>query len=262
MYALEVVKLHALTVFGLLEIIYYSLYHFYFMWLKWRGRGGEVEAIGQRVAGALALRVLRRVHCDVHVEGRENVPTEGAVIVMANHQSQYDIPILMAHLGRMLGFVTKKELFRLPGFSYWMRRLHCISLDRSDLAGTVKLFQHLSLSIKETRSGIILFPEGTRTRDPEGTIQRFKEGSLRLATLQRIPILPVTIDGSRFFGQPDRLYRTRKGGRLIRLKIAPLVKTDVRSSLERRELMAGIRKTIETNFQSIRLEWPAYSEQL
>jgi 1-acyl-sn-glycerol-3-phosphate acyltransferase len=261
MYALEVAKLHALTVFGLLEIIFYTLYGFYFMWLEWRGRDGEKEAAIQRVAGVLALRALRRVHCDVHVEGRENVPIEGAVIVMANHQSQYDIPILMAHLGRMLGFVAKKELFRVPGFSYWMKLLHCISIDRSDLAGTAKVFQDLSLDIKETRSGIILFPEGTRSRDPEGALQRFKEGSLRLATLQRIPILPVTIDGSRFFSQPDRLYRTRKDGRLIRLKIAPLVKTDVQSSLERRELMAGIRNTIETNLQSIRLEWPAYSEQ-
>ena len=221
-----------------------------------------MEETAQRMANAWAIRTLRRFGCVMHVEGREHVPKHGAVIVMANHQSQYDIPILMAHLGRMLGFVAKKELFRIPGFSSWMKRLHCISLDRSDRAGTAKLYESLSRHIKESESGIILFPEGTRTRDPDGAMQPFKDGSLRLAAAQNIPILPISIDGSRYFKRADLLYRTRKGGRLVRMKISPLVNVNVQSSLERRALMAKIRETIESNFNAIRVEWPADIEQI
>ena len=247
--------------FCLLEFIYYSIYAIYFWWQERLGNYSYVEETSERVASTWAGRIVRRYGCVVQVEGQENVPSHGAVIVMVNHQSQYDIPILMAHLGRLLGFVAKKELFRIPGLSYWMKRLHCISLDRSDRAGAARLFAGVSRHIKETQSGIILFPEGTRSRDPEGAIQPFKEGSLRLATMEDIPVLPVSIDGSRHLKSPENLYRARKGGRLIRMKIAPLVDTTVASSLERRALMARIRETIESNFNSIRVDWPAETKQ-
>ena len=261
LYTFERIKLTALNAYCLLEILYYSIYAIYFWWQLRLGHGASVEKTAQRMANAWAIKILRRFGCVVQVEGREHVPKHGAVIVMSNHQSQYDIPILMGHLGRMLGFLAKKELFRIPGFSYWMKRLHCISLDRTDRAGAAKLYDSLSFHIKESGSGIILFPEGTRTRDPDGAIQPFKDGSLRLASAQSIPILPVSIDGSRHFKRDDLLYRTRKGGRLVRMKISPLVNVSVQSSLERRALMAEIRETIESNFKTIRVEWPADTGQ-
>ncbi len=119
------------------------------------------------------------------------------------------------------------------------------------------MFASLSRHIRDSQSGIIVFPEGTRNRNPEGGIQPFKEGSLRLATMENIPILPVSIDGSRHFARSEMLYRTRNGGRLVRMKIAPLVDTRAGSSLERRALMARIRDTIESNYNAIRVDWPA-----
>ena len=259
--SLQILKMRALDLFCLLEIVVYSVYGFYFWWQMRRGHEQQVDETAQRLGSDWAARIVRRYGCVVRVEGKENVPTHGAVIVMANHQSNYDIPILMGHMGRLLGFVAKKELFRIPGFSYWMKRMHCISLDRSDRAGAVKLFGELSRHIKESQSGIILFPEGTRTRDPDGAIQPFKEASLRLATIENVPILPVSIDGSRHFKRSDLLYRTRAGGRLVRMKIAPLVDSRAESSLERRALMASIRQTIESNCNAIRVEWPADTAQ-
>lgn len=261
LYTFQLFKLRVLDLFSVLEFINYSIYAIYFWWQERLGNYSYVDATSERVASAWAARIVRRYGCVVQVEGQENVPSHGAVIVMVNHQSQYDIPILMAHLGRLLGFVAKKELFRIPGLNYWMKRLHCISLDRSDRAKAARLFAEVSRHIKETQSGIILFPEGTRTRDPEGAIQPFKEGSLRLATLESIPVLPVSIDGSRHLKSSESLYRSRKGGRLIRIKIAPLVDTTVASSLERRALMARIRETMESNYDSIRVEWPAETKQ-
>ena len=258
-YTLHYLKLRALDIISMLEFIYYATYSIRFWWHIRHGNPKLVDETVQRVAGDWAARMMRRYGCVMRIEGLENVPGQGAVIVMVNHQSQYDIPILMANLGRLLGFIAKKELFQIPGLSYWMRRLNCISIDRSDRAGAAKLFATLSRHIKDTQSGIIVFPEGTRNRNPEGDIQSFKEGSLRLATLENIPILPVSIDGSRHFARSELLYRTRNGGRLVRMKIAPLVNSRVGSSLERRALMARVRETIESNFNAIRVDWPAES---
>lgn len=258
-YTFHYLKLKVLDVLSLLEFIYYSAYAVTFWWQIRRGNQKLVDETVHRISSDWAARMMRRYGCVVRVEGLENVPAQGAVIVMVNHQSQYDIPILMANLGRLLGFVAKKELFRIPGFSYWMKRLHCISIDRSDRAGAAKLFATQSRHIKDTQSGIIVFPEGTRNRNPEGGIQPFKEGSLRLATMENIPILPVSIDGSGHFARSELLYRTRNGGRLVRMKIAPTVDTRTGSSLERRALMARIRETIEFNFNAIRVDWPAES---
>ncbi len=253
---LPTLKMAIFPVLGLLEIGYYCGYGPSLWWGRRRGRDDEVAATVVRISVTWGQRIMRRLHCRVEVEGREHVPQSGPVIVMCNHQSMFDIPILMGHLGRLLGFVTKRELFRIPGLSHWMRNIGCIALDRSDAHGAAKLFREVSLAIKEAGSGIILFPEGTRTRDPEGKIGPFKEGSARLATLQNIPILPVSLDGSRFLSRSSAMARTVKGGRVVRVKIAPPVYPNIASARERHALMTEIRETILTNFEAIRLEWP------
>ena len=218
-----------------------------------------MQAIADRILIGWAALLLSRIHCEVQVEGLEHMPARGPVIVMANHQSLFDIPIFMTQLGRMLGFLTKRELFRIPGFSFWMKRLHCISLDRANARGVAGMFENLSRQIKESGSGLIVFPEGTRTRDKGGAIQKFREGSLRLAMAQGIPILPISIYGSRYFSQSDALYRTRKTGRVVRVKIGPLVHCKSGSSRERRDLASKIHDIIVANHESIRVNWPAKS---
>ena len=258
-HALVFTYLAVRLVFGLFWIACFSVWRLYFWWGCARGRGAEMQAIADRLLFNWAALLLRRYDCEVQVEGLEHMPARGPVIVVANHQSLFDIPIFMTHLGRMLGFVAKRELFRIPGFSYWMKMLHCISLDRADTRGVAAMFESLSREIKETGSGIIVFPEGTRTRDKGGAIQKFREGSLRLATAQGIPILPISIDGSRYFSRPEALYHTRKTGRVVRVKIAPLVHYKADSSRERRDLASKIRDIIVANHESIRVEWPAKS---
>jgi 1-acyl-sn-glycerol-3-phosphate acyltransferase len=254
---LESLKLAAISAFGLMEMFYFSLVRPKFWWLRLRGRDDEVERIVYRIAQGWSEDSIRRIGCTVEMEGREHIPASGPLLVMCNHQSLYDIPILIAHLGRLAGFVAKQELFRLPGFSYWMRQIHSFSLDRANPAAAAKLFQQVSRWMKETGSVIVLFPEGTRTRDTGGRIGPFRKGSVRLATLQDIPILPISIDGTRFFSQPEQLYRTRGGGRLVRIRIAPLVTHHVRSARERRDLVERVRHTIVANYEDIRVSWPA-----
>ena len=254
---LETVKVALFPAFALLAILYHATIAPRLWWYRRRGRGAEAERIALRIVQNWNRLLLRRIGCAVEIEGAEHIPLEGPVVVMSNHQSLFDIALLLAHLGRVMGFVSKKELFRIPGFSFWMREIHCVSLDRADIASAGPLYERLSRDLKERGAGFIVFPEGTRARDPEATIAEFKQGSLRVASLQGLPILPVSLDGTRFITEPVAMYRTRHGGRLVRMKVAPPIHFQGKTAKERRQFMEELRKTIVANREAIRVSWPA-----
>ena len=241
------------------EMFYYSLVRFRFFWLGLRGREEEINAIKTRLVAKWMGKIIGRLHCRIEVEGREHVPQTGPLVVMSNHQSMYDIPLLMAQMGRMVGFVAKKELFHIPGFSYWMREIGSVNLDRSNPRAASRMFKEVAAQMKEKGSALVLFPEGTRSRHPEGELSPFKDGSLRLPQQGGIPILPVSIDGTRFFSKPEAVMATARGGRVVRIRIAPVMVPDPEANArERKEFMARLRETIEGNFQKIRVHWPDF----
>lgn len=153
----------------------------------------------------------------VEVSGMENLPVGGGVLFVSNHQGAFDIPLLLGYIPGLKGFVSKKENFRLPVVSIWMKLLHCIILDRNDLRQSARA---IARGIRDLQAGrsLVIFPEGTRSKS--GNLQRFKEGSFKLATRSGAPIVPLTIDGS---------YRLLEGNRgriapgLVRLTIHPSV---------------------------------------
>ncbi|HEX7928886.1 MAG TPA: lysophospholipid acyltransferase family protein [bacterium] len=230
-------------------------------WWWLRRRTGHAEAVDrdvERIANAWAGRMLRLFHCEVRVEGLEHLPKTGPVIIAANHQSMYDIPTCMGYLGRLMGFVAKKELFRIPGFAYWMRQIHCASIDRGDVTGGAKLLEDLSRMIKERGYCMIIFPEGTRSRHPDAEIGPFRRGALRIATAQGIPIVPLSIDGTRFLVSPAHMHATRNGGRIVRMKLAPArVPNPDASAPELKRFMDDLRETIVSNRNAIRVHWPS-----
>jgi 1-acyl-sn-glycerol-3-phosphate acyltransferase len=217
-----------------------------------------VDATVERIANTWAARMLRLFRCEVRVEGLEHLPKTGPVIIAANHQSIYDIPVCMGYLGRLMGFVAKKELFRIPGLSYWMRQVHCAKIDRKDIAGGGKLLEQLSREISERGYCMIIFPEGTRSRHPDAEIGPFKRGSLRLAQASGIPIVPLSIDGTRFLVSTNHLLATRNGGRVVRMKLgAPMTPNPDASSLESKQFVDTLRETIVSNRNAIRVHWPS-----
>jgi 1-acyl-sn-glycerol-3-phosphate acyltransferase len=130
----------------------------------------------------------------IHVTGIENVPKTGGVLFVANHQSNFDIPIMVGHIPRDKGFIAKLELLKVPSFSRWMKYIGCIFIDRKNPRQSLKAISEAAERLKEGHS-IVIFPEGTRSAD--GTIGPFKAGGLRLAIKASVPIVPVTISGSK-----------------------------------------------------------------
>ena len=130
----------------------------------------------------------------VIVEGGENAHREQSYVVVTNHQSMYDILLIYGWLELDLKWVMKKELRKVPGIGLGCEKAGHIFVDR-------KKPKQAAQAIKEALArmgkgvGILFFPEGTRSRD--GHLLSFKRGAFRLSAEQELPILPVTLVGTR-----------------------------------------------------------------
>jgi 1-acyl-sn-glycerol-3-phosphate acyltransferase len=134
--------------------------------------------------------ILRITPAEVIVHGIDNLPEGGNHCFVANHQSAYDIPLIMAVIPRNIGFISKKELTLLPIVSTWMRAMHCVFIDRKSPRKAVK---QLEKAVKNLQAGhsMVVFPEGTRSRSAQ--MRTFRTGSLKIAFRAGSTIVPITI---------------------------------------------------------------------
>lgn len=127
------------------------------------------------------------------VIGRENIPKEEAVLYISNHRSYFDVPIAYTSVPTLTGFMSKKELGKIPFLSTWMRFLQCLFLDRDDIKQGLKT---ILKGIDQVKAGYSVFisPEGTRNHEKE--MLPFKEGSFKIAEKTGCAIIPVAITNS------------------------------------------------------------------
>lgn len=133
--------------------------------------------------------VLKIAGLSLTVTGRENIPKEPCVFV-GNHQSNLDIPAILANMDRLTGAIAKKDMEKIPIVNYWMRQIHCVFLDRENPREALKAITEGVENLKNGYS-MIIFPEGTRSRS--NVMGEFKKGSMRLAIKAGVPIVPITI---------------------------------------------------------------------
>jgi 1-acyl-sn-glycerol-3-phosphate acyltransferase len=143
----------------------------------------------------------------VHVEGLENAQRVATAIFCVNHQSAMDIPILFVKLPVQFRFVAKRSLFHLPFLGWHLRRSGHIPVDRGRPRQALQSIEHAAERIR-AGSSVVLFPEGHRSRD--GQMLPFRTGSFRLAVLSGVPIVPITLNGTRRVLKPDT-YHVRGG---------------------------------------------------
>jgi 1-acyl-sn-glycerol-3-phosphate acyltransferase len=148
-----------------------------------------------RLAGAGWARMMVWVTpMRVKVEGRENIDPRQSYVLVSNHQSQYDIFVLYGWLGVDFKWVMKQELRKVPGIGVACERLGHIFIDRSNHAAAIATLEAARTKIVDGTS-VIFFPEGTRSTD--GKLLRFKRGAFRMAIDFGLPILPLTVTGTR-----------------------------------------------------------------
>ncbi len=146
-----------------------------------------------KVGRIWARAILTISGIDVTVKGTSHIDQKRSSIVMVNHQSNFDIPVLLAHLPLQFRWLAKAELFKIPVFGRAMHGCGYISIDRSDRESAFRSLAKAATTIKNGTS-VLVFPEGTRSLD--GMIKPFKKGPFVLAVDAGVPILPVIINGT------------------------------------------------------------------
>lgn len=188
-----------------------------------------------KVAGIWARSILAASPIEVTVSGLSNIDPAKSYIYMSNHQSNYDIPILLWHLPVQFRWLAKVELFRIPFFGYAMKRAGYICIDRSNQKSAFESLKKAAEIIKNGVS-VMIFPEGTRSMD--GNIGSFKKGGFVLAVESGVPIVPVIIRGTFSVMPKSRLLI--KPGR-VNLEILKPVETSGFTKDNKDELMEKIR---------------------
>jgi 1-acyl-sn-glycerol-3-phosphate acyltransferase len=131
---------------------------------------------------------------EVEVRGQENIP-ESPAIYMPNHVSHFDVFAILGYLNVQFRWIVKKELFSIPLLGLAMRRAGYILIDRGNHENAIR---SMDLAAEKIRAGtsILIFPEGTRSSD--GILQYpLKKGGFHLAIQAGVPIIPITVQGSR-----------------------------------------------------------------
>jgi len=144
------------------------------------------------------LAALRVVGTRIRVDGRADLDTDRPLIILSNHQSMYDIPLLGWTFRRHHPkFIAKKELGRyLPSISYNLRHGGSVLIDRDDARESLSALRRFGQYIEEHRYAACIFPEGTRAAD--GALQPFRAAGL-LKLMRAMPnalVVPVAIEGS------------------------------------------------------------------
>jgi 1-acyl-sn-glycerol-3-phosphate acyltransferase len=201
-----------------------------------------------KVAKLWAKILLLICNTKVEIIGKENILRGKPQIFMANHQSDFDILIVLAHIPGQFRWLVKKELFHIPVFGAAMKSAGYIEIDRNNREKAMQSLDQAALRIREGKS-IMAFPEGTRSRF--GEIKHFKQGTFYLAIKSGAPIVPISIIGSGEI-MPKRSLKIKPG----KIKLVIDKPIDVKNIMleNRQDLITIVRNTIIKNYDSFRAE--------
>ncbi len=174
----------------------------------------------------------------VEVRGREHVDPQQSYVIVSNHQSHYDVFVLYGWLDVDFKWVMKQELRRVPGLGIACARLGHIYINRFNHEEAMRAIEEAKRRIVDGTS-VLFFPEGTRSRE-EG-MRQFKKGAFRMAIDLGLPILPVTISGTRDVMPPDTL--DIRPGRAV-MTLHPPIPVDPSAPGEVDRLSAAARESI------------------
>jgi 1-acyl-sn-glycerol-3-phosphate acyltransferase len=153
----------------------------------------DKERCDDRLAGWCA-KVVEHTGMSLDVRGREHAGHAKTYLVMSNHQSHYDIPVLYYVLGGNMRMVAKIELFRFPLFGPAIRAAGFIAVDRSNRDKAIASLAEAKRTLA-TGTNVWIAPEGTRSQS--GELGPFKKGGFMIALETEWPVLPISIQGTR-----------------------------------------------------------------
>ena len=212
---------------------------------------GDIEKEKEYILKATkswGTHMLKTFGATLEVEGRENLPTEGPVVYMSNHQGYADIIAHCAALDTIqFGFVAKKELAKVPLYGPWILEVRSVLIERDHPRESIKA---ISKGINFINDGfsMMIYPEGTRSQGPE--MGEFKKGAMKLATKPGVPIVPVSIDGTwRCFEEKGKMQ-----GAKIGMIIHPAIETKDLTKEEEHNLSDRVEAIIKQGVEKLQAQ--------
>lgn len=207
-------------------------------WIKRRKGQEEADKYAQQTAYLWSKYTIKTIGIELEVKGLENIPEEPCVFI-GNHTSILDIPIMFYTIDRMVGFIAKKEILKVPVLGTWLEKGHCIPLDRENPREAIKTINYGVELLKKGYS-LAIFPEGTRSKD--GKLGEFKKGSLKLATKSKAPIVPIAIDRAYTSFEKNKKFEPSK----IKVTFGKAINTSELTKEEERLLIDNLRNVIKS----------------
>jgi 1-acyl-sn-glycerol-3-phosphate acyltransferase len=148
-----------------------------------------------RIARLWARLILLVAGMRVEVEGLEKIEPGGLYVLVSNHLSLTDTPVLMALIPLQFRFFAKQGLFRIPFLGGHLRRAGHLPVVHDDARAGLRTLAHGARLVRERGVSILIFPEGGRSHD--GTLKPFQGGAAYVAIKAGVPCLPIAISGTR-----------------------------------------------------------------
>ncbi len=166
------------------------------------------------------------------------------MILMVNHQSYFDIPVVYSLIRQPMVALAKKSLFQIPVFGWALRLMGFVQIDRSDRERAIRSLQDASRVLRQDSMSVLTFPEGTRSSD--GQLLPFKKGVFILAIHSQLPLVPVSIRGS-YSVLPRGKKRVRPG--VVSVVFGEPIETAKFTLEEREKLMGLVRREIQRGLE-------------
>jgi 1-acyl-sn-glycerol-3-phosphate acyltransferase len=184
---------------------------------------------------------------NIVISGRENVDAGQVYVIVSNHQSMADIPLL-SHLRLDTKWLAKAELFRVPLVGWMLRMAGDVPVDRSVPRQGARAMMRCAKYLRQHCS-VVFFPEGGRS--PDGEVQPFNEGAFQLAIREQVPILPLVVEGTgKVLPSKTWIWGTSRD---IQLRVLEAVPVEGRGMKESAALRDTVRQKIVDELNRLRM---------
>ncbi len=197
--------------------------------------GVKQNSVAQRWARSL----LSIGGVKVEVQGLERIQPSGSYVIVSNHLSYFDTPVVLANIPVQFRFMAKEGLFKIPFLGTHLARAGHIPVPQQDPRAAIKTMTAAAEIIRKKGISVLVFPEGGRAAD--GVLQEFKEGAVYIGIKAGVPIVPVALRGT-WAVLPFGSGRIKPGR--VKLQIGEPIPTASLTMRDRGHLNAAIREQI------------------
>jgi len=214
----------------------------------WIGKRNRNSPKIEKVIQTWSRQFLQIPPVEIMVEGREHVTPGTRYVVVSNHISNFDIPVLFRAIPTPIRFLAKKELYKIPLLGPGMNVAGIVKVDRGGVRSSREAISEAARETYQRGYSLLVFAEGTRSRT--GEMADFRTGAVRIARDNKANLLPVVISGSFDINPPGSklIYPGR-----VQVKILPPVPSSDIEPADIRKVTDQIRTDMGTVYDELRL---------